>query len=98
MVELIEKMNKIAGENGYGRIDMIENRYVGLKSRECYEVPAGLALIAAHKALEDLCLERDVLHAKLSLEQAWVDQVYNGRWFSPSSRLSTPSWPAPRIW
>ena len=83
MVELIEKMNKIAGENGYGRIDMIENRYVGLKSRECYEVPAGLALIAAHKALEDLCLERDVLHAKLSLEQAWADQVYNGRWFSP---------------
>ena len=83
MVELIEKMNKIAGENGYGRIDMIENRYVGLKSRECYEVPAGLALIAAHKALEDLGLERDVLHAKLSLEQAWADQVYNGRWFSP---------------
>ena len=62
---------------------MIENRYVGLKSRECYEVPAGLALIAAHKALEDLCLERDVLHYKLSLEQTWADQVYNGRWFSP---------------
>ena len=76
-------MNKIAGGNGYGRIDMIENRYVGLKSRECYEVPAGLALIAAHKALEDLCLERDVLHHKLALEQLWADQVYNGRWFSP---------------
>ena len=62
---------------------MIENRYVGIKSRECYEVPAGLAIIQAHKALEDLCLERDVLHYKLGLEQTWADQVYNGRWFSP---------------
>lgn len=83
VAELVAKLNAIAGANGYGRIDMIENRYVGLKSRECYEVPAGLALIAAHKALEDLCLERDVLHYKLSLEQTWADQVYNGRWFSP---------------
>ena len=81
--ELIAKLNVIAGSCGYGRIDMIENRYVGLKSRECYEVPAGLALIQAHKALEDLCLERDVLHHKLALEQLWADQVYNGRWFSP---------------
>lgn len=81
--ELIAKLNGIAGSCGYGRIDMIENRYVGLKSRECYEVPAGLALIQAHKALEDLCLERDVLHHKLALEQLWADQVYNGRWFSP---------------
>ncbi|MBE6469193.1 MAG: argininosuccinate synthase [Coriobacteriaceae bacterium] len=83
MAELIGKLNKIAGENGYGRIDMIENRYVGLKSRECYEVPAGLALINAHKALEDLTLERSVLHYKLELEQAWADLVYNGQWFSP---------------
>lgn len=81
--ELISKLNAIAGAHGYGRIDMIENRYVGLKSRECYEVPAGLALIQAHKALEDLCLERDVLHHKLALEQLWADQVYSGRWFSP---------------
>lgn len=81
--ELIAKLNVIAGSCGYGRIDMIENRYVGLKSRECYEVPAGLALIQAHKAIEDLCLERDVLHHKLALEQLWADQVYNGRWFSP---------------
>ncbi len=81
--ELVAKLNVIAGSCGYGRIDMIENRYVGLKSRECYEVPAGLALIQAHKALEDLCLERDVLHHKLALEQLWADQVYNGRWFSP---------------
>lgn len=83
LAELIAELNAIAGSCGYGRIDMIENRYVGLKSRECYEVPAGLALIQAHKALEDLCLERDVLHHKLALEQLWADQVYNGRWFSP---------------
>lgn len=83
LAELITELNAIAGSCGYGRIDMIENRYVGLKSRECYEVPAGLALIQAHKALEDLCLERDVLHHKLALEQLWADQVYNGRWFSP---------------
>ena len=86
LAELVAKLNGIAGANGYGRIDMIENRYVGLKSRECYEVPAGLALIQAHKALEDLCLERDVLHHKLALEQQWADQVYNGRWFSPFKR------------
>lgn len=83
LTQLISQLNDIAGKNGFGRIDMIENRYVGLKSRECYEVPAGLALIQAHKALEDLCLERDVLHHKLALEQLWADQVYNGRWFSP---------------
>ena len=86
LAELIAELNAIAGSCGYGRIDMIENRYVGLKSRECYEVPAGLALIQAHKALEDLCLERDVLHHKLALEQLWADQVYNGRWFSPFKR------------
>ena len=83
LAQLVSKLNVIAGENGFGRIDIIENRYVGLKSRECYEVPAGLALVQAHKALEDLCLERDVLHHKLMLEQLWADQVYNGRWFSP---------------
>ncbi|QWT17220.1 argininosuccinate synthase [Collinsella sp. zg1085] len=83
MVQLITELNELAGSHGYGRIDMIENRYVGLKSRECYEVPAGLALIQAHKALEDLCLERSVLHKKLEIEQSWADLVYNGQWFSP---------------
>ena len=83
LVDLICKLNKIAGDNGFGRIDMVENRYVGLKSRECYEVPAGLALIEAHKALEDLTLEREVLHYKLPLEQQWAISVYNGKWYSP---------------
>ena len=82
-LDIIYAMNDIAGTNGYGRIDMVENRLVGVKSRECYEVPGGLALIQAHKALEDLCLERGVLHHKLAIEQTWAEQVYNGLWFSP---------------
>ena len=64
-LDAVLAMNEIAGRNGYGRLDMIENRLVGVKSRECYEVPGGLAIIEAHKALEDLCLERDVLHSPL---------------------------------
>ncbi len=81
--EIINKMNDIAGRHGFGRIDMIENRLIGVKSREIYEVPGALALITAHKALEDLCLEREVLHYKLGVEQKWADLVYNGMWFSP---------------
>ena len=82
-LDVIDAMNGIAGANGFGRLDMIENRLVGVKSRECYEAPGALALIQAHKALEDLTLERGVLHYKLGIEQAWAEQVYNGLWFSP---------------
>lgn len=82
-IEIIYVLNEIAGRNGYGRLDMIENRLVGVKSRECYEVPAGLALIQAHKALEALCLEREVLHYKLGVEQTWAKAVYNGQWYAP---------------
>lgn len=81
--EVIEKLDVIAGRNGYGRLDQIENRLVGIKSRECYEVPGGLALICAHKALEDLCIERDLLHYKLGAEHKWAELVYNGLWYSP---------------
>jgi len=81
--EIINRMNELAGKHGYGRIDMIENRLIGVKSREIYEVPGALALITAHKALEDLCLEREVLHYKLGVEQKWAELVYNGMWFSP---------------
>ena len=81
--DVIVKLDAIAGRNGYGRLDQIENRLVGIKSRECYEVPGGLALITAHKALEDLCLERELLHYKLGLEHKWAELVYYGMWFSP---------------
>ena len=82
-LEIIEKMNEIAGANGFGRIDMIENRMIGVKSRECYEAPGALALIQAHRALEDMCLEREVLRTKLHIEHDWATLVYNGQWFSP---------------
>ncbi|MCL2024261.1 MAG: argininosuccinate synthase [Coriobacteriia bacterium] len=81
--DIIIAMNELAGKHGFGRIDMIENRLIGVKSREIYEVPGALALITAHKALEDLCLEREVLHYKLGVEQRWADLVYNGLWYSP---------------
>ena len=82
-LDCIYKMNEIAGKHGYGRIDMIENRLVGVKSRECYELPGPLALILAHEALEDMCLELEVLHFKPTIEHQWATLVYNGQWFSP---------------
>ncbi len=82
-LECIYKMNEIAGKHGFGRLDMIENRLVGVKSRECYELPGPLALIMAHEALEDMCLELEVLHFKPGIEQQWAQLVYNGQWFSP---------------
>ena len=85
-IDIIYKLNEVAGRNGYGRLDMIENRLVGVKSRECYEQPAALALITAHKALEDMCLEREVLHYKLGIEQKWAECVYYGQWFAPLKR------------
>lgn len=83
LYDLIAALNKIVGSHGFGRIDMIEDRLVGLKSRECYEQPGALAIVMAHKQLECLCLPGDVLHTKLQLEHDWSRQVYNGLWYSP---------------
>ncbi|MGZ4148239.1 MAG: argininosuccinate synthase [Actinomycetota bacterium] len=80
---LIRELDALGGSYGFGRVDMIENRRVGIKSRELYEVPAALAIIAAHRALEDLTLEREVAHHKPLVEQRWTDLVYDGQWFSP---------------
>jgi argininosuccinate synthase len=80
---IIELMNDIAGSRGFGRIDMVENRRVGIKSREIYECPGALALLAAHADLEDLTLERDMAHEKLRLEHRWAELVYDGMWYSP---------------
>jgi argininosuccinate synthase len=80
---LIRAVDALGGRYGFGRVDMIENRRVGIKSRELYEVPAALAIIAAHRALEDLTLEREVAHFKPGVEQRWADLVYDGLWFSP---------------
>lgn len=83
LVELIETMAGIGGKHGFGRVDMIENRLVGIKSREIYEVPAALALIEAHRALEDLTLERDLLHYKAGVDAKYAELVYYGLWYSP---------------
>ncbi|MGH2807696.1 MAG: argininosuccinate synthase [Actinomycetota bacterium] len=82
-VNAIEALGKIAGAYGFGRIDLVENRLVGIKSREIYEAPAALALIAAHQDLESLTLERNLAREKKRLEASWADLVYEGLWFSP---------------
>jgi argininosuccinate synthase len=81
--ELIAALNALAGPYGIGRIDMIENRAIGIKSRELYEAPAAITLITAHQALEDLVLTKAELHAKRELEPKWAKLLYDGLWFSP---------------
>ena len=80
-VELIDKLNKIAGENGVGRIDHVEDRLVGIKSRETYECPAAITIITAHKAIEAMTLQREVLDFKRGIEQKFTRMVYDGQWF-----------------
>ncbi len=81
-VEIIKTLNKIAGENGIGVIDIVENRLVGMKSRGVYETPAGTVLYAAHQELEQITLDKDTLHYKYSVAQQYGELVYNGLWFS----------------
>lgn len=81
-VKLIEKLDKIAGENGVGRIDHVEDRLVGIKSRETYECPAAVTLIKAHQALEAMTLSRDVIEFKRTIEQKYSQMVYDGLWYS----------------
>jgi argininosuccinate synthase len=83
---LIGRLNALAGEHGVGRIDMVENRLVGIKSRETYECPAAVVLLAAHRDLEALCLERELAHYKRMLELKYAELVYYGLWYSPLRR------------
>jgi len=82
-VSLISKLSKMAGDAGVGRSDMVENRLVGIKSREIYEAPAGWTLLAAHKALESLVLDRETLHFKNSVSGKYAELVYYGLWYTP---------------
>lgn len=84
--QLIGEVDRIVGSYGWGRIDMVENRRVGIKSREVYECPGALALLMAHADLEDLTLERDLAHEKARLEPRYAELVYDGLWFSPLKR------------
>ncbi len=82
-VSLVELLNEIAGRNAVGRIDLVENRFVGIKSRGCYETPAGTLLVAAHAELEALCLDRDLVHFKQHVALKYAELVYFGLWFTP---------------
>ena len=78
-----EMLNKLAGENGIGRLDLVENRYVGMKSRGCYETPGGTIYLKAHRAIESLCLDREEAHLKDEIMPKYASLIYNGYWFSP---------------
>jgi len=80
---LIERANTIAGRHGVGRVDMVENRYVGIKSRGVYESPGVTMLLHAHRAVEQLALDRETLHLRDSLVPRYAEMVYNGHWFAP---------------
>ena len=80
---VIEHLNKVAGANGIGRLDIVENRYVGMKSRGCYETPAGTVMMRAHRAIESICLDREVAHLKDELMPRYANLIYNGYWWSP---------------
>jgi argininosuccinate synthase len=82
-LQLITELNAIAGQHGVGRIDMVEDRLIGIKSREIYEAPAAMVLITAHSELESVCVERDLARFKRTAEQRWTELVYDGLWFSP---------------
>jgi len=84
---LLAELNRIGGENGIGRDDIVENRYVGMKSRGCYETPGGTILLKAHRAMESLTLDREAAHLKDELMPRYAELVYNGYWFSPEREM-----------
>ncbi|MFI6579751.1 argininosuccinate synthase [Embleya sp. NPDC050493] len=86
VLQAIEELNRRAGTQGIGRIDMVEDRLVGIKSREVYEAPGAIALITAHQELENVTVERELARYKRTVEQRWAELVYDGLWFSPLKR------------
>jgi len=84
---VLEQLNKVAGDNGIGRLDIVENRYVGMKSRGCYETPAGTVMLKAHRAIESLTLDREVAHLKDELMPRYASLIYNGYWWSPERKM-----------
>ena len=84
---MLETLNKIGGENGIGRLDIVENRYVGMKSRGCYETPGGTIMLQAHRSMETLTLDREVAHLKDSLMPKYAELIYNGYWWSPEREM-----------
>ncbi len=84
--QVLEHLNKVAGANGIGRADLVENRYVGMKSRGCYETPGGTVMLKAHRAIESLTLDKEAAHLKDSVMPKYAELVYNGYWWSPERK------------
>ncbi|MDP1733425.1 MAG: argininosuccinate synthase, partial [Sulfuritalea sp.] len=84
--ELLATLNQLGGKHGIGRLDLVENRYVGMKSRGCYETPGGSILLKAHRAIESVCLDREEAHLKDDLMPRYASLIYNGYWWSPERR------------
>ena len=84
--ELLAKLNELGGKHGIGRLDLVENRYVGMKSRGCYETPGGTILLRAHRAIESITLDREVAHLKDDLMPRYASLIYNGYWWAPERR------------
>lgn len=84
--EILAKLNELGGKHGIGRLDLVENRYVGMKSRGCYETPGGTILLKAHRGIESITLDREVAHLKDSLMPRYAELIYNGYWWSPERR------------
>ncbi len=84
---VLERLNKLGGANGIGRLDLVENRYVGMKSRGCYETPGGTIMLKAHRAIESITLDREVAHLKDDLMPRYAEMIYNGYWWSPERQM-----------
>ncbi|MAZ70890.1 argininosuccinate synthase [Porticoccus sp.] len=84
---VLTHLNKLGGDNGIGRLDLVENRYVGMKSRGCYETPGGTIMLRAHRAIESLTLDREVAHLKDALMPKYAETIYNGYWWSPERKM-----------
>ena len=85
--EVLRELNRLGGKHGIGRIDIVENRYVGMKSRGCYETPGGTIMLKAHRAIESITLDREAAHLKDELMPRYAKLIYNGYWFAPETRM-----------
>ena len=84
---MLETLNKLGGDNGIGRLDIVENRYVGMKSRGCYETPGGTIMLAAHRAIESITMDREAMHLKDEMMPRYAKLIYNGYWWSPEREM-----------
>ncbi|MNR07480.1 Argininosuccinate synthase [compost metagenome] len=84
--EVLAKLNELGGKHGIGRLDLVENRYVGMKSRGCYETPGGTIILKAHRAIESITLDREVAHLKDDLMPRYASMIYNGYWWAPERK------------